>query len=210
MSSSSSIVPGGRRRRRWRGFSTRYDGGLFFILLLLLISILSPADAAFINFDNCLEDNIIHSNQLQFVPMFLYVNYTLSAGPNPLNITVYGNVTGLASQEPYPPPDSPQWSNPNDTVGKITDLSEPNNRYSTLFTSLNVLSFRPYYNASRFCLSVTQGECPLGPVFYANAYVCCHHHSDSYCLLTLNLTGAIHPSCGPFPLSMTSNRRISL
>ncbi|KAL1982949.1 hypothetical protein VTN96DRAFT_636 [Rasamsonia emersonii] len=162
--SSSSTVPGSRRRRRWRGFSTMYS-----IVLLLLITLLSPADAAFINFDNCLEDNIIHSDLLQFVPLFFSVNYTASAGPNPLNITVYGNVTGLASQGPYPPPDSPQWSNPNDTVGKITDLSESNNRYSTLFTSLNVLSFRPYYNASRFCLSVTQGECPLGPVFYANA-----------------------------------------
>lgn len=161
---------------------------MYSIVLLLLITLLSPADAAFINFDNCLEDNIIHSDLLQFVPLFFSVNYTASAGPNPLNITVYGNVTGLASQGPYPPPDSPQWSNPNDTVGKITDLSESNNRYSTLFTSLNVLSFRPYYNASRFCLSVTQGECPLGPVFYANAYVFCHHHHPPFMLVANTIT----------------------
>ncbi|KAL1964542.1 hypothetical protein VTN77DRAFT_6839 [Rasamsonia byssochlamydoides] len=166
-----SSVSGGRRRRRWRGFAARYNGGIYFLLLFFLISIFSPADAAFINFDNCLEESIVQSNpqQLQFVPMFLSVHYDPSTGPNPLNITVYGNVTGLATDVPYPPPDSPQWTNPNDTVGKITDVSVSNNRYSTLFTTLDVLTFTPYNNASRFCLSVIQGECPLGPVFYANA-----------------------------------------
>jgi hypothetical protein len=35
---------------------------------------------------------------------------------------------------------------------------------------VDVVSFSPYNDASRFCDAVTQGgPCPLGPVFYANA-----------------------------------------
>jgi hypothetical protein len=161
--------------RRSRGFSAIFDGGMCLIAFVLL-SILSPAHAAFLNFENCLEKSIVQSNplQLQFIPMFFSASYDPASGPNPLNVTVYGNVSGLATDVPYPPPDSPQWTNPNDTVGKITDLSESNDKWSTLFTTINVLSFTPYNNVSRFCLSVTQGDCPLGPVFYANAYVLPH------------------------------------
>ncbi|KAJ9209765.1 hypothetical protein DTO166G4_8617 [Paecilomyces variotii] len=148
-----------------------HSGSLGIILLLFLISLVSPVAGAFVNFENCLEKVIIDSNplQLQFVPLNASVVYDPSDTLHTLNVTVYGNVSGLATDEAYPAPDDPQWSNPNDTLGKIIDLSKSNNKYTTLFTKLNVLSFTPYDNASRFCTSVTQGQCPLGPVFYANA-----------------------------------------
>jgi DNA-binding transcriptional regulator PaaX len=131
----------------------------------------SPAAAAYLNFQNCLSKTIIDSNplQLQFVPLNATVTFNPSDTLHTLNVTVYGNVSGLATDVTYPAPDDPQWTNPNDTVGKIIDLSKSNNKYTTLFTNLNVLSFTPYQNPSRFCTSVTQGECPLAPVFYANA-----------------------------------------
>lgn len=156
-----------RRTAEWR----HYRGGPFGILLLLLISMVSPAAAAYLNFQNCLSKTIIDSNplQLQFVPLNATVTFNPSDTLHTLNVTVYGNVSGLATDVTYPAPDDPQWTNPNDTVGKIIDLSKSNNKYTTLFTNLNVLSFTPYQNPSRFCTSVTQGECPLAPVFYANA-----------------------------------------
>lgn len=143
---------------------------------------LPSASAVFVEFDNCLEESIIRSNQLQFVPMNVSVSFDPDNDPHPLNITVYGNVSGIAPQDqssPYPAPDDPQWTNTSDTVGKIEDLSKSNNKYSTLFSKFDVLSFTPYNEASRFCNSVIQGECPLGPVFYANAYVPINLHCSS-------------------------------
>jgi hypothetical protein len=86
-------------------------------------------------------------------------------------VTVYGNVSGTADGQraDYPSADSQQWTNPNFTVGKILDLSVSNNRYSTLLASFNVLNFAPYHKPLRFCTQLGQGECPLGPVFNANA-----------------------------------------
>jgi hypothetical protein len=161
-------------RPRWRTIRSGESGrwSLWFNLVLsVLIVCTTTAQAAFVSFENCLEQDIIDSNplQLQFIPLFLSVHYDLSPGPNPLTLTVYGNVSGLAKQDPYPPPNSPDWKNPNATVGKIVDIDDSNHKYSTLFTKVNVLSFNPYNNSSRFCESVTQGECPLGPVFSANA-----------------------------------------
>lgn len=142
------------------------------MLYVLILFILSPTEAAFINFGNCLEQTIISNpSQLQFVPLFLSVEYDPLAGPNPLNITVYGNVTGTSTGAAAPPPDSPDWNNPNVTDGKIVNVVQSNNHYTTLFTTLSVLSFTPYYNASQFCEAVTQGSCPLGPVFNVNGYV---------------------------------------
>lgn len=163
-------------RRRTAHFHT----GPLGILLLFLISLVSPVAGALVKFQNCLEKTIIDSNplQLQFVPLNTSVVYDTTSTLHTLNVTVYGNVSGLTTDEAYPAPDDPQWSNPNDTLGKIIDLSQSNNKYTTLFTKLNVLSFTPYDNASRFCTSVTQGQCPLGPVFYANAYVDGHRLSS--------------------------------
>lgn len=143
-----------------------------FALGLLAASLLQPVHAALINFENCLDrETVDNPNALQFVPMFFGVHYDTSSGPNPLNITVYGNVTGTANGEPAPSPDAPSWNDPNNTVGKIEDVVLPSNHYTTLFASLRVLSFTPYSNPFQFCATVTQGECPLGPVFGVNGYV---------------------------------------
>lgn len=162
--------PRWKTRRSWK--PSQWPGWSSFILCVL-IGCISSAQAAFVNFENCLEQNIIQSNplQLQFIPFFFSVHYDVSPGPNPLTMTVYGNVSGRATSDPYPPPNSPDWTNPNKTVGKIQDIDLSNHKYSTLFTKINVLSYSPYNNASEFCESVTQGECPLGPVFYVNGYV---------------------------------------
>ena len=141
------------------------------IATLLWGSISSPSSAVFVNFDNCLGNDVIKSSplQLQFIPHFVNVKFNATAPSHNLNVTVYGNVSGIATQQPYPAPDDPQWNNPNDTVGKITDLSPTNNKYSTLFTTFNVLDYSAYKApSSRFCNSTVYGYCPLGPAFYAN------------------------------------------
>ncbi|KAJ5144611.1 hypothetical protein N7448_002003 [Penicillium atrosanguineum] len=169
---ASSYCPRGlsvSHRPRKASTSTRLTLGWWIALVCLLWT--APAAAVRLEFDNCLSKSILDSNpaQLQYVPLDVAVRYNLSDPLHPLNVTVYGNVTGTADRtSDYPSWNSSSWSNPNDTLGKIVDLSSSNNKYSTLLTSLDVLSFSAYSNASRFCDSVTQGECPLGPVFNYN------------------------------------------
>ena len=162
------------RRRRAHGGRGGHAGlEMVPVMLLLLITMASSVQAAFINFANCLDDSILQSNplRLQFVPMFFSAKYDPSDDPFPLDITVYGNVAGLSSSTPkqaYPGPNDPGWANPNVTVGKIVNISMSANKYSTLFINLDVLSFTPVNNITEFCPSVTQGTCPLGPVFNVN------------------------------------------
>lgn len=162
--------------RRWRDTSKRRRPWLWsswwWIALVWMISCVSPAAAVLLNFNNCLGTAIIESSplQLQFVPLDVDVKFNLANSLYPLNVTVYGNVSGTADRRSkYPSPNNPKWKNSSDTVGKIVDLSTSNNKYTTLLTSFQVLNFYPYIHASRFCTSLTRGECPLGPVFYANA-----------------------------------------
>lgn len=143
-------------------------------MMMVLLSLVSSTSAVFLDFDNCLDPSIINSSplQLQFIPFDVAVTFDLMGSLHPLNITVYGNVSGTADQRSsYPSPNDPQWANPNDTVGKIVDLSVENNKYSTLLKSVEVVNFTPYSDASRFCTSLVQGDCPLGPVFDGNAWV---------------------------------------
>lgn len=140
--------------------------------MVMLVMLVSPTYAALVNFDNCLPAPTIASNpqKLQFVPLDVSVKFDLTNSLHNLNITVYGNVSGTADQSSsYPSPDDPQWTNRNATVGKIVDLDTSNNKYSTLITTVDVVSFSPYSGPTRFCDSIIQGDCPLGPVFYANA-----------------------------------------
>ncbi|PGH06297.1 hypothetical protein GX51_02494 [Blastomyces parvus] len=158
-----------RRRRKILG----QNGSPMYFLISIFVALFTShcANAAFINFENCLPQSTIHSKplQLQFKPFYVWVEMDSASEAKNLNVTVYGNVTGMSTQEPYPPPDSPRWSNPNDTVGKIVDVDVENNMLSTLFTRFEVLSYSPYVaKAARFCDSLIQGECPLGPVFYSN------------------------------------------
>lgn len=166
------ILGTSRRRRRWHILRAT-DHGIAGLLMVLLLTLVSSARAALLNFENCLDASIVKSNplQLQFVPLDVSVVFDLQEPLYTLNVTIYGNVSGTADRSSsYPSPDDLRWSNPNDTVGKITDLNTANNKYSTLLTDVDVVSFSPYNDASRFCDAVTQGgPCPLGPVFYANA-----------------------------------------
>ncbi|KAI1995250.1 hypothetical protein LOZ53_001480 [Ophidiomyces ophidiicola] len=138
----------------------------------VLLLLLAPVHAASVPFHNCLPESIVRSQpvRLQFIP--LYVSATLAASPQrrTLNVTVYGNVTGLTTREDYPLPDDPRWSNPNVTTGKILNVEPSTNVFTTFFARLDVLSFTVYKANSRpFCETVVQGQCPMGPVFHANA-----------------------------------------
>jgi hypothetical protein len=140
-------------------------------MALVILSVMSSASAALLEFENCLDESIVDSSplQLQFVPLDVWVTLNMTNSLYPLDVIVYGNVTGTANRSAdYPAPDDPQWDNPNSTFGKIIDLDVDNNNYSTLIASIQVASFTPYSEPSRFCDSVTQGDCPLGPVFYVN------------------------------------------
>lgn len=144
---------------------------VWWIALLCLVTFASPAAAVLLEFENCLSKTILESHplQLQFVPTNVSVKFNLTNPLHPLAITVYGNVSGTVSRTAnYPAPDSSDWTNPNWTDGKIQDVSSTNNMYSTLITDLNVLSFTPFHNLSRFRDSLTQGTLPLGPVFNYN------------------------------------------
>ncbi|KAL2812161.1 hypothetical protein BJX63DRAFT_397159 [Aspergillus granulosus] len=166
-----------QRPRKWHNsFRRRPRKQMFFgngiaWTLVMLLAFLSSTYAALLEFENCLATTIINSNpqQLQFVPLNVSVSFNLSDPLYPLDVIVYGNVTGTADRRAdYPSPSDPQWQDSNVTVGKIEDLDVANNNYSTLISSVQVVSFTPYSEASRFCDSVIQGGCPLGPVFYAN------------------------------------------
>lgn len=139
----------------------------------VLFALPSRVSAAFINFDNCLDQNIRNSNplHLQFIPLFVDARFNTSDPSHNLNLTIYGNVSGQATQGNYPPPDDPSWSDPNNDFGKIVDLSPSNNKYSTLFQRFQVLTFDAYEaDPSRFCNSTVNDSCPLTPSFFANPY----------------------------------------
>lgn len=141
----------------------------------ILTSTISSASAAFVPFQNCLDKSIVTSDplELQFVP--LLVSATLDTS-NPdvrkLGITVYGNVSGTTNGAgDYPPADDPGWLDDKVTLGKISDVGAGGTTYTTMFSTLSALTFTPYVAPpARFCHSVTQGDCPLGPVFDANWY----------------------------------------
>ncbi|ETN43141.1 uncharacterized protein HMPREF1541_02299 [Cyphellophora europaea CBS 101466] len=160
---NESLCLGGRSRtfRSWHAVLG---------LLLLVATCIPVADAAFVEFTNCLSGNIVDSDPqlLQFVPLNVSAVFDLARENQPLNITVYGNVTGKATDEPYPPPSDPSWNDTSNQFGKIPDFISGNPAYTTLVGELNVLSYTPYtVPAERFCNSTVQGNCPLGPAFFA-------------------------------------------
>ena len=140
-------------------------------ILFAFFSFCAYSHAVYVPFENCLSEGIVKSNPLllQFIPLNVSAIFNATDPNNNLNITVYGNVSGIATQQPYPAPDDPQWSDPNGTVGKIVDLSASNEKYTTLFTKFNVLSYTAYEaQPARFCNATVQGKCPLAPAFHAN------------------------------------------
>lgn len=159
--------------RPWRRTSQRAQSwtSAWWIALICIVTFASPAAAVLLDFENCLSKTVLESDplQLQFVPTNVSVKFNITNPLHPLAVTIYGNVSGTVSRTAnYPTPDSPVWTNPNWTDGKIEDVSSTNPKYSTLFTEFDVLSFTPFSNASRFRESVTQGTFPLAPVFNYN------------------------------------------
>ncbi|KAI5367163.1 putative ML-like domain, transient receptor potential channel Flc/Pkd2 [Septoria linicola] len=141
--------------------------------LTLCCSLLSTAHAAFITYENCLPSRVLNSSpkQLQFTPYFVDATFLPSdQSARNLNLTIYGNVSGQQFVGEYPPVDSPQWSNPNQSFGKIVDVGN-DNKYATLTADYQVLTYTAHDNSGeRFCPRVVNGtaECPLGPAFNAN------------------------------------------
>ncbi|KAL8971347.1 MAG: hypothetical protein Q9183_001097 [Haloplaca sp. 2 TL-2023] len=137
-------------------------------MLLLLVH---TSSAVYINFENCLSPVIINSASdtqplLQFQPEYVWASFNSTAPSHTVNITVYGNITGIATNESIPPSTDPQWNNPNETLGKILEADPDNNKLSTFFARFNVLKYTPYEApASSFCDNTIHQQCPLIPAF---------------------------------------------
>lgn len=153
-------------RRRSHGPSS---SGLLWLLIVWALLLARGSHAAFIStFTDCLSPNTINSNpkQLQFTPLWVWAFFDSSSASHNLNVTIYGNVSGQATEQNPPKPDDSQWKNPNDTLGKLVDVSTKTNLATTLQAQFNVLDYTPY-NAplTRFCNTTVQGTCPIAPVF---------------------------------------------
>ncbi len=160
------------RPHSWQYCSTASPRA-FALLQMVLVAILlmiQPSAAVFIDFDNCLGPAITNSDpqQLQFQPLYVWATFNSSAASHNINVTAYGNVAGIATQQPYPHWDDPQWTNSSQTVGKIPDTGGQGEqqKYTTFTTQFNVLDYTPYDPpAVRFCNSSSITQCPLAPVF---------------------------------------------
>ena len=144
--------------------------GLSQMLLLVVFLLIQPSAAVFINYRNCLGPGIINSSPqtLQFQPLYVWATFNSSAPSHDINVTAYGNVTGIATNQTYPSVDDPQWKDPNKTLGKIPDVGGQGAqaKYTTFTTQFNVLDYTPYDPpAVRFCNSSALTQCPLAPVF---------------------------------------------
>ena len=174
-----SIWSRNRQKAQWRcaRLSRRSTPSIFNILRATFVAVLLPikfSTAVYINFDNCLGPSIIDSEPpglLQYVPLYVWAVFNTSADSYNLNVTAYGNVLGTSTQGPYPNETDPQWTNPNDTFGKIPDVygSGPDALYTTFTTQFNVLDYTPYApDAERFCNTSSLRACPIAPVFNFN------------------------------------------
>ncbi len=123
---------------------------------------------------------------LHFTPQFLWASFDTHSPSHYLNVTVYGNVGGQAQNGPYLPPSDPNWNDPNGTFGKIMDLDAGNNKYTTIVSDFNVLTYSAWGKTGvRFCDSLVNGSCPLGPRFNVSA-------DDPYALPAITLGHAFY------------------
>lgn len=142
-------------------------------LVVFLGLMVGTTNAVFIKFENCLSPNKIHSEPrtLQFVPLLFWADFNTTDSSHNVNTTVYGNVTGQLTKGPYPPPDDPKWGDSKETFGKIVDVDENANKFTTLFARLNVLSYTPWSDkGSEFCKATVNTKCPVGPAFSVQSY----------------------------------------
>lgn len=168
--------------------------------LLLLALCLTPANAAFITFDNCLDSSQLNSSplRLQWQPLFFDARFDTTNSSYPLNVTLFGNVTGQQFEGQYPPPNSSVWTDPNNTFGKIAETGPDKKEYTTQFAKFDFLTYNAYTAPpSSFCQNdLVNGTCPLGPLFYANAsdpsqlhaFTVGHDFYSSYAFSTLTAT----------------------
>lgn len=157
-------------------------------VLLCIASWLPLASAVFVDFENCLQNVYLRdearSPYLQFTPMYVWATFDTVNPAHRLNVTVYGNVSGQAQFGQLPGPTDERWSDPNNTFGKIVNLDQQNNKYTTLFWDNKVLTYSAWSSPpDQFCLSVINGTCPLGPVFPENG----GNASDPYTLPAISV-----------------------
>ncbi|KAI1420687.1 integral membrane protein [Xylaria sp. FL1777] len=151
----------------------------FHITLLLLASSAFPVVSAVnISFENCLSNTYISTNleiprdqvQLQFVPLIADAVFEANGENHNLLVTIWGNVTGRVGDATLPPPGDPEWDDPEGALGgKIQNTIEHGlsvYNATTLHSTVDVLTYRPYSDDAYFCESLLHGSmCPLGPVF---------------------------------------------
>ena len=157
----------------WRRNARPSTGNLLRALIVLVFFLTRGSHAAFIStFSDCLSPNTINSDprQLQLTPYWVWAFFDSVSTSHSLNVTIYGNVSGKATQDPLPPWNDTRWNDPNETVGKIVDISKATDIYTTLQAQFNVLDYTPYsVPATRFCNTTVQGKCPIAPSFAPNA-----------------------------------------
>lgn len=112
--------------------------------------------------------------RLQWVPLFVDASFDDHDDRHTLKLTMWGNVTGVASSGNImlPAPGSPDWNDTSKHDGKIVAVPEPessNPKVTTLFTNINVLTYNEATERTDFCnQSLKHGVCPLGPVWDFN------------------------------------------
>ncbi|PNY24832.1 membrane protein [Tolypocladium capitatum] len=172
---AEAMVPTAQRRPTWGGlvFSTRLPTPTTVLVAMLLVLLAaSPAAAVRINVANCLSDSYQSSTPtpLQWVPLYADAKFDTSNDSHNLQLIVWGNVNGSQNQAVLPPPDSPYWTNPDETNGKIIETPDPeaeNKKATTLYQRVNFLTYEPWHQADNFCRNgLVNGTCPLSPKFH--------------------------------------------
>jgi hypothetical protein len=140
-------------------------------LFLAPSTLVRPAAAAAVTFENCLPESYINNvpTPLQWVPYQVDASFNATDPKHTLRVTMWGNVTGTFTNVTLPPLDSPDWKDPKKTDGKILDEPEPNvpnPKLTTLHSKIEFLTYEPWSENTNFCnTSLANASCPLGPVF---------------------------------------------
>lgn len=177
---SRLIRTGGRDtmafRRRRRGSIAMFP----FLLVLIASVCFVPVASVFIEFSNCLSDEVKNNGvpQLQFIPHFVDATFNTTDPSHQLSVTVWGNITGSTvgnvSRLVVPSGNDTEYWNSNSTFagGKIVDSPYPEAtvpKLTTLSNKVDVLTYEPFSEDVDFCNSLINGSCPLGPRFFVNA-----------------------------------------
>lgn len=150
-------------------------------LIFVPCTVLRPAAAAAVPFENCLPESYINNvpTPLQWVPLWVDASFNATDPKNTLRVTMWGNVTGASTNVTLPPSDSPDWKDDSKTDGKILGVPEPDApdpKLTTLHSKISVLTYNPWSDNTNFCnTSLANASCPLAPVFVdANSRYACH------------------------------------